>query len=111
MARKPNVPKLPANVESIKHKKDTRRNTPTAELSGFMEEDERSPKTLRYPRDPSLDPQLVWNGKDEQNAEDLEVPSVPIYIQEQAHPQAIVEGLTAEANAGKDIEFQYGLFE
>ena len=32
---------------------------------------------MLYPRDPSLDPQLVWKGKDEQDAEDLEVPAVP----------------------------------
>ena len=34
------------------------------------------------PRDPSLDPQLVWKGKDEQVRHPLEVPVVPIYIQE-----------------------------
>jgi len=36
-----------------------------------------------YPRDPSLDPQLVWKGKDEQDQADL---AVPIYIQEKVHP-------------------------
>ena len=39
-----------------------------------------------YPRDPSLDPQLVWKGKDKQDAQDLAVPVVPIYIQEKIHP-------------------------
>jgi len=34
-------------------------------------EDEHAPKTMRYPRDPSLDPQLVWKGKDEQDPADL----------------------------------------
>ena len=32
-----------------------------------MAEDEHAPKTMLYPRDPSLDPQLVWKGKDEQD--------------------------------------------
>ena len=35
------------------------------------------PKTMLYPRDPSLDPQLVWKGKDEQDRQDLAVPVVP----------------------------------
>ena len=46
-------------------------------------------------RDPSLDPQLVWKGKDEQDREDLTVPVVPIYIQEKIHPQAIIDDLRA----------------
>ena len=52
-----------------------------------------APTSMLYPRDPSLDPQLVWKGKDEQDADDLEVPAVPIYIQETIDPQALVENL------------------
>ena len=55
---------------------------------------------MLYPRDPSLDPQLVWKGKDEQDANPLEVPAVPIYIQEMIQPQAIVENVRAEAKKG-----------
>ncbi len=51
------------------------------------------PKVMLYPRDPSLDPQLVWKGKDEQDVEDLAVPVVPIYIQEKIHPRAIIAAL------------------
>ena len=80
-------------IQSIKHK-DKRANIPTEELRDFVAEDEKTPKTLLYPRDPSFDPQLVWKGKDEQ---DLAVPVVPIYIQEQIHPQAIIEDLRAHA--------------
>jgi hypothetical protein len=36
---------------------------------------------MLYPRDPSLDPQLVWRGKDEQDRQDLSVPVLPVYIQ------------------------------
>jgi adenine-specific DNA-methyltransferase len=50
---------------------------------------------MLHPRDPSLDPQLVWKGKDEQDQRDLEVPVVPIYIQEKIHPQALIENLRA----------------
>ncbi len=85
-----------ASVEAIKHK-DKRANIPTEELRDFVAEDEAAPKTMLYPRDPSLDPQLVWKGKDEQDAADLAVPVVPIYIQEKIHPQAIVDDLLAEA--------------
>ena len=50
---------------------------------------------MLYPRDPSLDPQLVWKGKDEQDRQDLAVPAVPVYIQEKIHPQAIIENVRA----------------
>ena len=63
-------------VDSIKHK-DKRANIPTEELRGFVADEERAPATMLYPRDPSLDPQLVWKGKDEQDREDLAVPVVP----------------------------------
>src|SRR5438876_684635 len=53
-------------VESIRHR-DKRKNIPTEELRDFMADDEHAPKSMLYPRDPSLDPQLVWKGKDEQD--------------------------------------------
>ena len=62
-----------------------------------MADDERAPKACLYPRDPSLDPQLVWKGKDEQDRSDLSVPSVPIYIQEKIQPQAIIENVREQA--------------
>jgi adenine-specific DNA-methyltransferase len=80
---------------------DKRPNIPTEELRDFIAEDEKSPKTVLYPRDPSLDPQLVWKGKDEQDASDLAVPAVPVYIQEHIKPQAIVELVRAEAKKGE----------
>jgi adenine-specific DNA-methyltransferase len=89
-------------VESTKHK-DKRKNIPTEELRDFVKEDEKAPKKVLYPRDPSLDPQLVWKGKDEQDAKDLEVPSVPIYIQEKIQPRAIVEDIKAYAAKESDI--------
>jgi len=79
-------------IESIRHK-DKRTNIPTEELRDFVADDEQAPKAMLYPRDPSLDPQLVWKGKDEQDQEDLSVPVVPIYIQEKIHPQAIIDSL------------------
>jgi adenine-specific DNA-methyltransferase len=92
-------PKSPTPVLATKHK-DKRANIPTEELRDFVADDEKAPKTILYPRDPSLDPQLVWQGKDEQDASPLEVPAVPIYIQEKIHPQVIIENLRETARAG-----------
>lgn len=94
-------------VEHIKHK-DTRANIPTEELRDFVADEERQPKTILYPRDPSLDPQLVWKGKDEQDQHPLEVPAVPIYIQEKISPQAIIENVREQAK--KDQPAQMNLF-
>jgi adenine-specific DNA-methyltransferase len=83
-------------IGSFKHQ-DKRVNIPPQELSAFLRDEEMAPKTMLYPRDPSLDPQLVWKGKDEQDREDLVVPTVPIYIQEKIQPQAIVENVRKQA--------------
>jgi adenine-specific DNA-methyltransferase len=79
-------------VQSIRHQ-DKRKNIPTEELRDFVSDDEKAPEIMLYPRDPSLDPQLVWKGKDEQDTKDLAVPVVPIYIQEKIHPQALIDDL------------------
>ena len=81
-------------IESIRHD-DKRTNNPTEELRDFVSDDEKEPKSILYSRDPSLDPQLVWKGKYEQDSQDLEVESVPIYIQEKIQPQAIIEDIRA----------------
>jgi adenine-specific DNA-methyltransferase len=86
-------------VEAIKHT-DRRTNIPTNELRGMLADEERAPTPVMYPRDPSLDPQLVWKGKDEQDASDLEIPVVPIYIQEKIQPRVIIENLRATAQEG-----------
>jgi len=105
MARKKT--KTPKPITSTKHQ-DKRANIPTEELRDFVAQDEHAPQILRYPRDPSLDPQLVWQGKDEQDGEDLAVPAVPVYIQEKIHPQAIVEDVRAQAK--KEQPAQLALF-
>jgi len=95
-------------IETIRHT-DTRTNIPTAELRDFVPDDDKSAKVVRYPRDPSLDPQLVWKGKDAQDSQDLEVPSVPIYVQEKVHPKALIDDLRQKGPAPKQ-EAQLGLF-
>ncbi len=95
---------------------DKRTNIPTEELRDFVADDERNPipvtyeRPLLYPRDPDADPQLVWRGKDEQDAAPLIVPAVPLYIQEKIDPRALVEDLRRAGMAGKPQE-QLLLFE
>ena len=103
-AKKPSAGPVP--VESTRHA-DKRVNIPTTELSSFVAEDERSPKEVLYrryaDRDPSLDPQLVWKGKDQQDlAEYLSVMSVPVYIQEKIDPRSLVENLRETAARPQD---------
>ncbi len=98
----PRKPKKSIEIVETVHK-DRRSNIPTEELRDFVTTDETAPKTILYPRDPSLDPQLVWRGKDEQDSESLTVPVVPIYIQEKVKPQAIIASLQKEARA-EDIQ-------
>jgi len=80
-----------APVRALDHAGATRTNIPTAELESFARPEEKRPATVRYPRDPTLDPQLVWKGKDEQDGHDLDVPAVPIYIGETIDPLAPYE--------------------
>jgi len=107
MPKKKSAAKTSIPVEAIKHA-DTRKNIPTEQLRDFMPEQPVAPKL--YPRDASLDPQLVWKGKDEQDARPLEVPVVPIYIQEKIHPQAIIEDLKARQPQPEASEKQLDLF-
>jgi adenine-specific DNA-methyltransferase len=83
-------------VEATVHRNARRKNIPTPELDRFLDKEARKPITLRYPRDPSLDPQLVWKGKDEQDGADLEVQARPIYIQEKIDPRVIIANLRDE---------------
>jgi adenine-specific DNA-methyltransferase len=89
----------PTPVDALRHD-DKRTNIPTDELRDFVAEQEGAPPKALYPRDPSLDPQLVWKGKDQQQS-DLAVPTVPIYIQEKIHPRVIIENLRDTAAAGE----------
>src|SRR5436190_4058455 len=92
--------KKPASVsvETHKHVVDRRPNIPTRETAAFAKENGAQPFVVH--RDRSLDPQLVWKGKDEQDAHPLEVPAVPIHVQEKIHPQAIIDAVKAWARAG-----------
>ncbi len=80
-------------VTHFAHDADKRKNIPTAELQSLHKDPAAGPKELRYPRNPDLDPQLVWRGKDQQDWSDLVVPTPPLYIQEKVHPKALIDDL------------------
>jgi adenine-specific DNA-methyltransferase len=92
MAKSPNS----KTVETLKHDDAKRRNIPTAEYQSMLETEQKNPKQVHYPRNPDLDPQLVWRGKDEQDWSDLVVHAPPLYIQEKVHPKALIDELLRE---------------
>lgn len=86
--------KKPLTVETLTHDEATRRNAPTAELEAFVPPEVKTPIRAAYERrNPDLDPQLVWRGKDMADWSDLIVEAPPLYIQEKIHPKALVEDL------------------
>jgi len=109
MAPRKKKPAGPKPVEAHVHP-DKRTNIPTADAQEFVDPESTQPISLRYPRDTSLDPQLVWKGKDEQDADDLEVAAPPIFIQEKIDPRVLVENLRRTAKAG-EVEPELTLFD
>ena len=93
MAKQPTTNK---NVDAITHDDARRRNIPTAEYQSVLDEAQKNPRQVRYPRNTDLDPQLVWRGKDEQDWSDLVVHAPPLYIQEKVHPKALIDELLRE---------------
>jgi adenine-specific DNA-methyltransferase len=106
--RKPRT-KGPKPVEAITHA-DKRANLPTADAQEFVRPEDEAPLPLRYPRDQTLDPQLVWKGKDELDGDDLVADAPPIYIQEKIDPRVLVENLRETAARPED-EPELTLFE
>lgn len=107
------------SVETITHA-GRRANIPSAELESVLPRADREPiRTAWERRDPDLDPQLVWRGKDLADWSDLIVQAPPVYLQEQIHPKALIENLRAslrggrrgEAGGGPDLFDHFGLTE
>ncbi|WP_296525414.1 site-specific DNA-methyltransferase [Phenylobacterium sp.] len=67
-------------------------------MESLVPADVKSPILAAYERrNPDLDPQLVWRGKDMADWSDLVVEAPPLYIQEKIHPKAIIEDLKRSA--------------
>lgn len=102
-------------IDPITHD-DERVNIPTPELAPMMDPDDAKPIKVAYQqRNPDLDPQLIWRGKDiDQTAVTVDAP--PIYLQEQVHPKAIIEDLRAGnqrngEGSGADLFDHFGITE
>ena len=103
--------KKPLTVETLTHDEATRRNAPTAELEAFVPLEVKTPIRAAYERrNPDLDPQLVWRGKDVADWSDLIVEAPPLYIQEKIHPKALVEDLKRASERRREPEDAPDLF-
>src|SRR5438067_6527188 len=96
MARATKI-KSKKSVETLIHDESKRKNIPTVEYQSVLQKEQESPKTARYQRNPDLDPQLVWRGKDQQDWSDLVVQAPPLYIQEKVHPKVLIDDLLRES--------------
>lgn len=97
-------------VDIITHG-ETRANIPPAELEPVLSDDDKKPiRTAWERRNRDLDPQLVWRGKDPDQAE-LTVDAPPIYLQEQVHPKALIDDLRSGRGKADDLFGHFGLTE
>ena len=102
-------PSGPTPVDAITHDDAKRVNVPTADAAETYDYQPEIAQ-VRYPRDPTLDPQLVWRGKDAQDSSDLVADAPPIYIQEKIDPRVLIENLRTTAAPGAE-EPELRLFE
>jgi adenine-specific DNA-methyltransferase len=115
MARRTPKQAEPTPVDSITHG-DKRTNIPTADAHAFVDPAIEEVRKVRYARDESLDPQLVWRGKYPPAVEiveadlDLVTDAPPIYIQEKIDPRVLIENLRRTADKPED-EPELTLFE
>lgn len=85
------------SVEAFTHD-DKRRHIPTAEYGPLLDDLDKAPRRAAFERrNPDLDPQLVWRGKDTQDWSELVVQAPPLYIQEKVHPKALIDDLRRES--------------
>ena len=91
------MPKKPASekkIESFVHDDASRRNIPPAEYQTMVRNQEKTTMQVAYERrNPDLDPQLIWRGKDLLDESPLVVNAPPLYIQEKIHPKVLIDDL------------------
>ena len=101
MAKRP-TKRRAKSVEALTHDTAKRRNIPTAEYQPVMRDDDRDPIRVAYQRrNPDLDPQLVWRGKDIEDWSDLVVQAPPLFIQEKVHPKVLIDDLARMTRAAR----------
>ena len=93
------------SVETLTHGEAARRHIPTVEYHPVMADEDKAPIRVAYERrNRDLDPQLVWRGKDEQDAADLVVQAPPLYIQEKVHPKVLIDDLLRQTRERREEE-------
>ena len=113
------MPKKPASdkqIESFVHDDASRRNIPPAEYQTMLRNQEKTPLQVAYERrNPDLDPQLIWRGKDLLDESPLVVNAPPLYIQEKIHPKVLIDDLRRRSKEGSSSQTgfieQMGLFD
>ena len=105
VTKKSSKPSAAKQVADLTHGGARRKNIPTVEHQSVMQQHEQAPVKVKYPRggnglddekaqrNPDLDPQLVWRGKDQQDWSDLVVNAPPLYIQEKVKPKVLIDDL------------------
>jgi len=108
------MPKKPASekkIESFVHDDASRRNIPPAEYQTMVRNQEKTPLQVAYERrNPDLDPQLIWRGKDLLDDSPLVVNAPPLYIQEKIHPKVLIDDLKRRSKQGGSDAEQIDLF-
>jgi adenine-specific DNA-methyltransferase len=108
------MPKKPASekqIESFVHDGASRRNIPPAEFQTMVRNQEKTPIQVSYERrNPDLDPQLIWRGKDLLDESPLVVNAPPLYIQEKIHPKVLIDDLKRRSTQGNGDAEQIDLF-
>ena len=103
MAKRPKKTTTAKTVRTLTHNAASRKNIPTAEYESVMATADRDPIKVAYERrNPDLDPQLVWRGKDMNDPSDLVVQAPPLYIQEKVHPKVLIDDLRRRTQDRRD---------
>ena len=112
MAKKTKKKTTKKKVATIKHSASARKKIPTAEHEPLLHDEDRTPIQVAFERrNPDLDPQLVWRGKDQKIWSDLVVPAPPVYIQEKVHPKVLIDDLVNRTEKDqKSADAQADLF-
>ncbi len=113
------MPKKPASekqIESFVHDEASRRNIPPVEFQTMVRNQEKTPIQVSYERrNPDLDPQLIWRGKDLLDESPLVVNAPPLYIQEKINPKVLIDDLKRRSKEGSSSQSgfveQMGLFD
>lgn len=101
MAARKKAPAGPVPIESIQHP-DKRLNIPTADAQEWLGDEHKGVPQVAFDRDPSLDPQLVWRGKFDDDVNELVADAPPLYIQEKIDARVLVENLRKTAKAAEE---------